>query len=474
MRQFPRVRSASALCGVLALMAGLGASASVIADSPPVAVGSRLELFVDQTLLSGLEGSAKLEVQRPQPQEVVLVTGEPWEGNTCAYYTILQDGDTFRMYYRGSHYDELKQAGTHPEVVCYAESRDGIHWVKPELGLCEFGGSTANNIIWNGIGTHNFTPFVDANPNCAPEARLKALGRAERGRTHGLYAFQSADGIHWSLMSEQPVITEGVFDSQNLAFWDPVAGLYRDYHRGFRNKIRDIMTCTSTDFLHWTKPVYLEYPEAPVQHLYTNAIRPYDRAPHILIGFPTRYLPQEGQRVEPVFMSSRDGHTFRRFDTEVISQDAPADRKGNRSNYMANGVVSLPGKDGELSVYATEAYYTGPDSRLRRFTYRRDGFVALTADGEGGAATTVPVSFTGKELLLNYQTRKGGLLLVELQDAAGKPLPGFTAEDCTPLTGGHLAGPVTWKGGDVASLAGKPVRLRFLLKGAKLYSWQFR
>lgn len=272
----------------------------------PLAIGDRRELFVDGWVIERLEGDAVLRLNRPEPREVVLVTDQPWEGNTCAYYTIFQDGDLYRMYYRGAHFDERSGRAAHREVTCYAESRDGIHWHRPDLGLFEFNGSKANNIVWDRIGTHNFTPFKDSNPDASSETRYKALGSGPGG----LYAFQSPDGIHWKLMQDGPVITQGRFDSQNLAFYDSYAGLYREYHRGFRDGVRDIMTGTSHDFRHWTEPRYLEYPGAPREHLYTNAIMPYPRAPHILIGFPTRFLPERGQQTEPTFMTSRDGTTY--------------------------------------------------------------------------------------------------------------------------------------------------------------------
>lgn len=259
----------------------------------PVDIGSRLELFLDEYLIEFMEG-VQLKLHRPQPQEVVLVTDKPWEGNTCAYYTIFQDVDKYRMYYRGSHWDTKTNKSGHAEVVCYAESKDGIHWDKPELALYEFDGSSANNIIWNGVGSHNFTPFKDTNPNCIADARYKALARGrslqknDKSSKHGLFAFQSPDGIHWKLMDDEPVITEGAFDSQNLAFYDNVAGVYRDYHRWFNQGKRDIMFCTSNDFLTWTKPAALKYTEKRREHLYTNAIRQYKRAPHLFIGFPTR------------------------------------------------------------------------------------------------------------------------------------------------------------------------------------------
>ena len=435
----------------------------------PVDIGSRLELFVDDYVIDSLSLNANYDLKKPEAQEVALVTDAPWEGNVCAYYTIFQDGGLYRMYYRGLHYDG---GMTHPEVTCYAESTDGINWTKPNLGIFEYEGSTENNIVWMDPGSHNFTPFLDTNPDADSDAKYKALTR-NAGAATGLYALQSPDGVHWTLMSNQPVITEGAFDSQNLAFYDSERGCYVDYHRDFRNGIRDIKTATSDDFLNWSNPDWLTYtPGTPTEHLYTNAIQPYERAPHILLGFPTRYQPANSQ-VEPVLMTSRDGGTFDRWDEALIPITAPEDRDGNRSNYMAWGLVQLPHSDRELSVYATEAYYEGPDSRIRRFTYRTDGFVSIQSPGPGEALTK-PLLFEGNRLRINYAAPDGGSIEVEIQNAEGTPIPGFTFDDFEPLTGDEIAQTLSWgEDGDVGMLAGYPVRLSFRLNNADLYSFQF-
>ena len=221
--------------------------------------GTARELFIDNHLIDKLSGDLKQHLHQPEPKEVVLTTGAPWEGNTCAYYTIFRDGAKFRMYYRGSHWNTKTKKARHREVVCYAESKDGIHWTKPNLGLFEFNGSKKNNIVFDGIGTHCFVAFKDNNPNCLPEARYKGIARGRPTGKKGLYVFQSPDGIHWKLIQNKPVITEGAFDSQNLAFWNAHTKQYREYHRTFVNGKRAIMTGISKDFVNWTKPVLLEY-----------------------------------------------------------------------------------------------------------------------------------------------------------------------------------------------------------------------
>jgi hypothetical protein len=468
-----------------ALAAPCPAAEPPSAKSTPIELGSRRELFVDELLIDQLTGAA-LTMHKPEPRDVAIVCDAPWEGNTSAYYTLFEDDGLFRMYYRGSHSLEGRKAA-HRELTCYAESRDGIAWVKPKLGLYEFSGSKDNNIVWYGPGgTHNFSPFKDTNPGSQPQAKYKALAGGtttiDGKKKSCLHAYHSADGLRWTKTSDEPVITDGAFDSQNIAFFDDLRREYRAYWRYFtesapteegrkRERVRAIRTATSKDFLRWENQADLTYGDAPNEHLYTNAIVPYPRAPHLFIGFPTRFQPKT-QQVEPVLMSSRDGVSFKRWPSELIPITAPQDRDGNRSNYMTRGLLQLPGQDRELSVYATEAYYAGPGSRVRRFAYRMDGFVSVRAGAEGGELVTKPLTFTGSALSLNLKSK--GATRVEVQDVHGQPKPSFAADDCTPLTGDSVAQIVAWKGGSLSSLAGQPVRLRFILKDADLFALQFQ
>ncbi|MGM0532746.1 MAG: hypothetical protein ACQER7_15465, partial [Bacteroidota bacterium] len=296
---------------------------------------------------------------------------------------------------------------------------------------------------------------------------------------HGLFAFQSPDGIHWSLMSEDPVITKGAFDSQNLAFWDPVREEYREYHRDFKEGIRDIRTATSNDFLNWSDPQWLEYPGAPNEHLYTNQIMPYFRAPHIFIGFPTRYIPKRESLTEGLFMSSRDGRTFHRRREAFIRPGLLPGKWQNRSNYIWWGLVETesPYDEGpdQLSLYVNEGYYEGESSRIRRYTLRIDGFVSLSAPMEGGEMVTKPVIFSGDQLEINFSTSAAGSLRVELQDENGEPIPGFTLDDCPAIYGDSIKRTVEWNSNaDLSKLAGKPVRMRIVLKDADIYSFRFQ
>lgn len=458
----------------------------------PIDIGSRLEPFVDDYLLEALSGAAELMLHQPASREVVISHDEPWEGNTSTYHTVFYDGQKYRMYYRG-HHVETHGSGkikNHPEFTCYAESDDGIRWEKPSLGLFEFNGSKDNNIVWAaGPGVHNFAPFYDANPDAPADAKYKAIGSHGKG----LYVFKSSDAIHWELMHDQPVITDGAFDSLNLAFYDTYRGRYVDFHRHFRNGFRDIKTAVSNDFVNWSAPQWLEYTGAPAEHLYTNAIVAYHRAPHIFVGLPKRFIPDRNPTGHPakgvsdaVFMSSRDGNSFHRWPEAVVRPGLQATRWINRNNLAAWGIVEtksdIPGAPNELSIYTTEDYYEGDGVKLRRHTWRLDGFVSIRAPLAGGEAVTKPLVFAAGragdeaepvELQLNASTSAAGSVQVELLEA-GKPIPGFTLAECDPFFGDGIAVPVSWKGkSNLASLAGKAISIRFVLADADLYAMQF-
>jgi len=488
------------------MVAAAGATCRLAAgEDRTLAVGSRLELFADDFLIDKMEGTQWV-LHHPTPREVAIVHDQPWEGNGCCYVTVFKDGPLYRMYYRGAHgiYKPSGYEATHPEVTCYAESQDGIRWTKPDLGLFEFNGSKRNNIILTSQvskhAPHNFCPFIDARPGVPAEERYKALG----GGGDGLHAFVSPDGIRWRKMTDKFVLTQGAFDSQNLAFWDTIHGEYRAYFRDFRNG-RDIKMSTSKNFLDWTPPVWLEYPHGRVSELYTNQILPYYRAPHLYLGFPTRYidrgwsesmtaLPQleyrrlraaasqrEGTALtDGMFMASHDGHRFYVWPESFI-------RPGLRlkenwfygDNYQAWGLVEtksdILGAPDEISIYVSECVAQGASCRHRRFTLRVDGFTSVRAPMSGGDLVTKPVTFSGKHLVMNFSTSAAGSIRVELQHPDGKPVEGFALADCPEVFGDALERVVTWKGGsDLARLAGQPVRLRFHLKDADLYAIRFR
>ncbi len=504
----------------LFLMAAAAPGLAAPTVATPIDLGSRRELFVDEFLIAQKSG-LELRLHSPTPKEIVMVRDAPWEGSGSDFERLIRDGDIIRMYYMAAELtnaDATKMrsdpGGTSPRVTyaCYAESKDGIHWVKPALGLFDFHGSKQNNIVWAQPKLDNFTPFKDANPDCPPAERYKAV----MAGTGGLFALKSADGVHWSLLSAKPIITRGKFDTQNNAFWDPLRKQYwcyvRDFHapggertNNTRAGVRDIQVSTSIDFREWSEPRTLRYGDTPDEALYINVIEPYPRAPHLFVGFPARYvdrpfssaalqsLPDPAHRrgrmkfsarygtvvTDGLFMTSRDGENFHRW-SEAFVRPGPQ-RRDNwvyGDGFVGLGLLETPAEDPtadpELSLYIHENHWKQPN-RLRRHTLRMDGFVSLSAGQNPGEFVSKPLTFSGRTLTLNFATSAAGGIRVELLGANGQPLPGFSLAECDELFGDTISRTVTWADrDDLSALAGRHLQLRMVLSDADLYSLKFQ
>ena len=210
----------------------------------PIDIGSRRELMIDDYLIDSMDDSLRLQLHKPVRRNVALVTDAPWEGNACAYSSLFHDGEKFRMYYTANHYVNREGRIEEPRGrrLCYAESVDGIHFMKPELELVECDGSKKNNIVLAAntipgvkLDPGHTTILKDTNPGCPPDARYKAICRSPVKGKLGLFVLKSADGFRFSRLGEGLIITDGYFDSENLAFWDSVRGEYRAYFRDFHD-----------------------------------------------------------------------------------------------------------------------------------------------------------------------------------------------------------------------------------------------
>ncbi|EON77856.1 hypothetical protein ADIS_1775 [Lunatimonas lonarensis] len=471
---------------VLSFLTGI---TTVLAQAP-LTIGSDRELFVDRKLIESLDG-AQVILHEPVDQGKVLAFDEPWEGAFSAYVTILKDGDLYRAYYRGV--PTAGKDGNDSEVTCYAESLDGVRWEKPNLGIHEMAGSRANNVILANAApvTHNFSPFIDTNPDAPRQQRYKALGGTS---SSGLVAFVSEDGIHWQRLQGDPVFTEGVFDSQNVAFWSESERQYVCYFRtwtgGGYSGYRSVSRTTSPDFIHWSEPEAMVFGDTPYEHLYTQQTSPYFRAPHIYLAIGARFMPnrkvigdEEAKLlgVDPkyyndcsdvVLMSSRGSNAYeRQFMESFIRPGIGLQNWVSRSNYPALNVVQTGAE--EMSLYVNQDY-AQPSAHLRRYSMRLDGFASLSAGYAGGEMLTKPFVFSGEKLEVNYSTSAAGEIRIELLDAEGNSLPGFSMKETQPLIGNEISRLVYWnKSTDITPLAGKPVRMRVYLKDANLYSFRF-
>ena len=424
-------------------------------------IGSRRELLVDSCLIECFEGVA-LRLHPPQPQEIAISFDEPWEAGAPGLCTIFQDGALRRMYYR-----------------------------VPPPGCCE-----------------------DQDP-----------------RQMTAYA-ESADGIHWRKRDKAPIAFPGNYDSQNLIFWDATAACYRAYWRDHRINDpqvpngRDVRTAVSPDLAAWSVPRWLEYdpnrsgapeldqtddPSGDHHQFYTSGVLPYPRAPHLLLGFPQRYcdrgwlattglLPDPEHRrrqadlnvgggrptrggtvvTDVLFMASCDGIAFHVWPEAIVRPGIQ--RPGSwyyGGAWFTYGMLRTPsafhGAPDELSIYIQERPAPDTPGRLRRHTFRMDGFGSLNAPLPGGRAVTRPFTFDGDGLSINFSTSSGGRLRIGLLEPGGGDISGFSLDDCDLQYGDQIDRVVTWRGkADVGMLAGRPVRLLVELKDADLFAFRFR
>lgn len=492
-----RLNPSNARCAFLTLGLLSAALFRVVAIASEVLdLGTRRELFVDQFLIDSMRG-VELRLHEPRDEGTVLRFDEPWEGIHCGYSTVIRDGDHFRLYYRGMPADVVD--GSAGEVTCVAESNDGLRWVKPKLGLFEVRGTKDNNIVLASDPpfSHNFSPFLDSRPDCPPDQRYKALAGISKS---GLVAFVSADGLRWRKLRDTAVIPEKapfkfawMFDSQNVAFWSESEKKYVCYFRVWEG-VRRIGRTESSDFVNWSDPVLMSQmtdgQPSPTEDLYTNQTDPYFRADHIYVAVAARFVPgrqaisDEEARVlkvakgfekdvsDAVLMTTRGGSVYdRTFLSSFIRPGIGARNWVSRNNYPALGIV--PTSPTEMSLYVNQDY-AQPTAHLKRYSLRLDGFASVQAPYAGGELLTKPLKFTGNRLELNFSTSAAGSIRVELQDSTGQPISGFAAGDCGEIVGNEIDRVIRWKNGaDVSRLAGKTIRLRFVMKDADLYALRF-
>ncbi len=449
----------------------------------------RRELFVDEFIIESLDGLS-LRLHHPKREEPAFAFDNPWEGRFSAYPTIIKDDDLYRMYYRGLPNVE---EGT-VAVTCYAESGDGIHWTKPNLGVYEINGSKENNVVLalDDKYSRSFSPLLDTRPGVPSERRFKAITGVEG---NGLAAFVSEDGIHWNRWGPELIFTQGQFDSHNVAFWSASEEQYVCYFRTWTgegyNGIRTISRTTSDDFLNWTDPVAMDFGGTPMEHLYTNGTHPYFRAPHIYVGLAKRFFPKkaafEGSVAESlvdnpkyaiassdsIFMSTRGDNRYDRTFMEAFIR--PGETQLDwvaRDNTPALGLAEGDGR--EMYLYRM-SHYAQPTAHLARYSLRLDGFVSLHAPYAHGELVTKPFQFEGRELEINYESSAAGELRFELQNLDGSPISGYGLESCNSIFGNEIERIVSWENGsDVSKLSGKPIRMRVIMSDADFYSFRFR
>ena len=470
-------------------------------------MGSRRELFVDHLLVDRLDRT-QLKLHEPVSRGVAIRIDRPWEGPVNFGACVFHDDDRYLMYYRAIETDGDRS------MLCVAVSNDAVTWTKPALGLVSHGGRTDTNIVASACGTagfeYNSAPWIDTRPGVPAAERIKATtSEPLSGERHTSYVdpagpkrlaiWGSADGFMFRRLDSTPGFVSNLtnsFDGGTTMFWSEAEQQYVLYYRCWSPSGRSVARTTSKDLIEWSAPVVMTCGGGPAEQFYVNNTQPYFRAPHLYLAPAARFM--EGRQAiteeqakaigmksigphvyykdcsDGVLLTSRAGSTvYDRTFMETFVR--PGVGRGNwisRTNYPLTGI--LPAGPDRIQMFVTR-HYMQDTWHIERLLLRTDGFASVSAPYAGGEMVTKPFTFAGKELELNYRTGAPGFVRVEIQDAAGAPIPGFALGECPEIIGDEIERVVTWKGGaDVSRLAGQSIRLRFVMKDADLFALRFR
>jgi hypothetical protein len=410
----------------------------------------------------------------------------PREGALAGGGSVFEEEGFYRLYYQCRPLG----AGSDSWAVACAESDNGREWVKPNLGIVEFGGSLNNNLVFDAsvAGRSLWGVSVFRDYIAETSRRFKMVYRAAYRDGSAMYVAVSADGLRWD-PCEGPALMGIANGDTTFAGFDPDRGKYFAYLDVMTEGRRTLTLTESHTFENWPPPVTVTGPDLDGDADGYGATTGYARWPgaDAYLMFQNYRPGGTGPEVTRM-LTSRDGLSWRAQLGDPLNV---TDASGAATGYLcAAGLVSL--KSGEVSLLTTPGRWephdsaspaaTGPSQSNGAYyalTWRQDGFMSLEAETTGECLTK-PFIFDGESLRINASTEAGGALRFELLDASGhegakaRAVQGRGFADCDPVVGDHLDRTVTWGGqSDVSAWSGRPVQLGISMRKARLYSLRF-
>ena len=468
-----------------------------------IEIGSRKQLFVDDYLIESMTNTRPvLNPAEKAAGNPVLRADKPWEGNDVRVSSVIFDEaeQLFRMWYSGRTFKArggdsgIVVEGEGDSVICLATSKDGVDWDKSPLGKVEFQGSKENNILPN----EQFKPyfFLDLHEE-DPSKRYKGLER--RGTMSSTMQFDlyySADGFQWTACEDNPVIDTspriGRWGPTDFMGWDPVRQVYavhmeNSLHRNSPMGKRLIGRAESPDMIHWSEPETIIVPDdrdPPDTEFYHMPAITYEG---LYLGLLWNFRTTN-TTILPQIVFSRDGIHYNRDYRE------PFIARGANGSFDASVVYPItPIVHGDsVLVYYSGANWRSPEDLLALgdratcavglATSPRDGFVSFDgAKSTHSQVVTRSFTFSGSQLHLNLKAARQQWgagpcdVRAEILEATHHVISGFSFKQCDPITRSGLDHVVSWNGrSDLSKLVGRPIKLRFYFKNAKLYAFQFK
>ena len=513
-REFLRTATVAASVAMLS-KARLEGSAVITPVSTPapgiIDIGGMKQLFLDDLLIAERSRISNF-MYRPDkhPNNPIIRADKPWEMESgisgLSSRSIIYDAEErcFKMWYRAPEW----QNGLSP--WCYASSQNGYDWEKPDLGLYEYKGSRRNNILaaWDAANDVAFGT-VYKTPDPDPQGRYKGMGEWENAppanKNGGACVAFSPDGLHWT-MKEKRAIRHGrnLGDGPTAFGWDPLKKKYVAYPRpghglgyeingvGHHRHIRTIGYAESDDFIHWTPTEIMLAPDLEDRVDYQFGEFSAAFCANVYVGFLMIHETHE-QTWGVFLMSSRDG-----FHWNWVDRHSPFMVRGEPGSYDGGfqamcAPITHEGRtfiyyDGHSSIHGNEpppATRWGKNrSCVALATMPEDRWLGLLAGPDQGTVVTRPVTFKGSRLMVDIdastpQSAPGPKpafdeceVRLALTDQSGGRIEGFTADRSTRLLRSGRQ-EVSWAGADLRSLEGKFIRIRFEIRNAALYSFQF-
>ncbi len=409
-------------------------------------------LFLDSRDLRSVDGLARvLEPPVKRADAPLLAPDQPWENVAMTLYgsVVRRPDGLYQLWYTVIQNDWTLW-------LAYAESDDGIVWRKPLLDLFPFAGAKTNIVLGN--SPHGAAVIFDERES-REDWRYKMVAGSGSGSYGGygpIYAFHSADGIHWQPAQKFPAITTG--PDCPMGFLRLPDGRYAAYHR-VTGLGRRVFRSESWDFRHWSSEPHLVFePDAgdpPLTQFYGMGSAPYGPLElgtlwiyHVDPSEPNTSVGWQ----ETELAYARSGYAWHRArqGTPFIPHGEPGSwDQGNLQ--CASAPVFL---DDEIRFYfaATNVRHARrwellpQRAGLGMASCRPDRFVALEASDRPGELCTAALAVSGSELRLNARTEPDGWVRAAVCDERGAPLAGRTFEECIPFTGDSVDHVARWTG----------------------------
>ena len=359
--------------------------------------------------------------------------------------------------------------------ICYATSKNGLMWDKPELGLVEFEGNKNNNILIR--GPHGAAVFKDIHES-DPAKRYKMIFKRHGEDTPMAVSF-SADGLRWSEAIDCPEI-DAHGDTHNVAFWAPDMGKHIVFTRiNAGDNTRQVARTESKDFVNWTKAKIVLKGSDPLKQTHDLVVFPSGGVYIGLLGvmeFIEKSNYNVKQHVELAW--SPDTVTWYRIEEGkpfIANSSAEKEHYGYTPYDWGTIFASAPVfKEDEVRIYYGACDWYFMDWRkgyLALATLRPDGWAGYESRFTDTPAfiTTKPISGNLASLSITADVQDGGSVIVAVVDENGNE-----RANSEPVGNTVTSGRITWQADmkDLTSMSDGKARLKFALRNAKIYAFQ--